>query len=95
MFALSTCSILHIDRYSTPTGEVNRVRQFVKKSAAISLATCRRRIYLFNNDQIKDDSLALLLETLEQPQPQQAPYSYCKLEGEKAYAFLLFGLWVV
>lgn len=90
MFALSTYNILHIDGYSTPTGEINLVRQFVKKSAPIKLATCKRCIYLFHNDQVKDDFLVLLLATLEQPQPQQAPYSYCKLDGEKAYGFLLF-----
>lgn len=92
-FDINKLVVLHLYQYANPKGEESPLTQVAKTCQAIPLSTCMRTIYVLNQGSLEspEQSAAYdaLINFLDKKDCYSANTTFERLEGQKAYQFLL------
>ncbi|KTD45163.1 hypothetical protein [Legionella quateirensis] len=96
-FDLNKLVVLHLYNYSKPRGEKDPLSLIEKNCDVVKLSTCMRIIYILNSDSLVSEQQSAAYKSLTDFLNRKDMYSIAtrfeRLEGAKAYEFLLF--WII
>ncbi|WP_155823573.1 hypothetical protein [Legionella shakespearei] len=96
-FDMNKLVVLHLYNYMKPKGETDPLSQVEKECQVVKVSTCMRTIYILNSDALTSakqiQAYEALISFLNKKNHYSAAISFERLEGTKAYEFLLY--WMI
>lgn len=96
-FDINKLVVLHLYNYTKPKGEPDPLSQVEKECQVVKVSTCMRTIYILNSDALTSEKQIRVYQAfvafLNKKDHYSGATTFERLEGQQAYAFLLY--WMI
>lgn len=96
-FDINKLVVLHLYNYTKPKGEPDPLSQVEKECQVVKVSTCMRTIYILNSDALTSEKqirvYQAFVDFLNKKDHYSGATTFERLEGQQAYAFLLY--WMI